>query len=359
MDPYAVSHFSDRALLHDLKSLLAQDRKLTAVLLTRIAEVDERQLFRKEGYSSMREYCLRELHFSEGAAYKRINAARAVRDFPAVLVAVVEGRLHLSGVVTLAAHLTPGNVDELVAAATHKTRAEIEQLIAERFPRPDWPERLQAIPVSLSPTPLEHDQLSPGNVDASTISPEQPADNPTHMLPQGNVAAPAPRPRLTPLAPERFGLQVTLDRETYDLLEYNRSLMSHQNPGGEIVPVLYSALKLLAAHLEKQKFAATAHPRPAKPSGSARYIPAAVKRAVRERDGGRCTFVSDSGRRCASRRMLETIWNDGLAVVRSCHLREERPTPVARSHPRSRVSASGARAAYERSPSWARRVSPS
>jgi hypothetical protein len=52
-------------------------RSSTAVLLTRIAEVEEWQLFLREGYPSMHSYCLHELHFSEGATYKRINAARA------------------------------------------------------------------------------------------------------------------------------------------------------------------------------------------------------------------------------------------------------------------------------------------
>ncbi|MBI1796622.1 MAG: HNH endonuclease, partial [Candidatus Eisenbacteria bacterium] len=36
-----------------------------------------------------------------------------------------------------------------------------------------------------------------------------------------------------------------------------------------------------------------------------RHIPAEVKRAVWERDGGRCTFVSADGRRCASRARTE------------------------------------------------------
>ena len=43
---------------------------------------------------------------------------------------------------------------------------------------------------------------------------------------------------MIPLALQRFGLQVTLDQETHDLLQYARKLMGHQNPTGEIAPVL-------------------------------------------------------------------------------------------------------------------------
>ena len=62
-------------------------------------------------------YCVHELRLSEEAAFKRIHAARTARRFPALFAALAEGRLHLSGVVMLAPHLTPENADELLAAA--------------------------------------------------------------------------------------------------------------------------------------------------------------------------------------------------------------------------------------------------
>jgi hypothetical protein len=335
MDRFAVSHFSDRALLHDLKSLVAHDRRTTAVLLTRIAEVEERQLYRQAAYDSMFAYCLHELHFSEDAAYRHLNAARVARRFPAVLVALAEGRLHVRAVLMLARHLTSGNADQLVAAATYKTRAEIEILLAQRFPRRDLPERLQVVPsppaptpVTMQPAPERVGQLAPERVEAMIPNPS--ASRPAPQLAPERVDAPAPRPRVTPLAPERFGLQVTLDQETYDLLQQARALMGHPNPAGEIVPVLKSALQLFVGHLEKRKFAATARPGHARPSASARHIPAAVKRAVWERDGGRCTFTSDGGQRCPARRMLE--FDHREPVARGGEATAENLRLVCRSH---------------------------
>jgi len=262
MDPFAVSHFSDHALLCDLKTRVAQDRTTTAVLLTRIAEVDDRRLYLREGYPSMFAYCVHELHLSEHAAYKRIHVARTARRFPAILVALAEGRVHLRAVLMLAPHLTSGNADELVAAATHKTRGELEHLLAQRFPGPDLPERLQAIPSPSAPTPMAAppapgrvDQLAPERVEA--IMPDQNAHGhvetpePAHPPAPERVEPPAPRPKLTPLAPQRFGLQVTLDQETHDLLQHARALMSHQVPTGEIAPVIKCALQFFVEHLEK------------------------------------------------------------------------------------------------------------
>src|SRR5438093_8805485 len=121
MRAYTLSHLGDHELLRDLAALVANDRTTTAALLAHLAEVDARRLYLPAGYPSMYVYCLEELRLSEDAAYKRIQAARAARQFPAVFTAVAEGRLHLSAVVLLAPHLTPENADELLGAAALKS----------------------------------------------------------------------------------------------------------------------------------------------------------------------------------------------------------------------------------------------
>ncbi len=136
---YSLSHLADGVLLRNLAALVAQDRSTTASLLAHIAEVDARKLYLPAAHPSMYSYCVHELHLSEDAASKRIHAARAARELPAIFVAVADGRLHLSGLSLLAPHLTSESADELLAAAAHKTKREIEQLLAHRFPQPDLP----------------------------------------------------------------------------------------------------------------------------------------------------------------------------------------------------------------------------
>ena len=130
MTTYSLSHLSDGTLLRDLAALVARDRTTTAQLLAHLAEVDARRLYLPAGYPSMYLYCVDELHLSEDAAFKRIRAARTARRFPGIFAAVADGRLNLNAVVLLAPHLTEDNVAELLAAASHKTRFEIEQLLA-------------------------------------------------------------------------------------------------------------------------------------------------------------------------------------------------------------------------------------
>ena len=169
---YSLSHLSDGVLLRDLAALVIRERATTAVLLAHLAEVDARRLYLPAAYPSMYLYCVHELRLSEEAAFKRIHAARTARRFPAIFAALAEGRLHLSAVVMLAPHLTPETADELLAAAAGKSKSEIEQLLAQRFPRPDLPARVEAI--SLPPAePLARRQSShhwPSNTPRGVLS---------------------------------------------------------------------------------------------------------------------------------------------------------------------------------------------
>jgi hypothetical protein len=300
MDFYVTSHLSHRALMLDLRTSRGTEARSTAVVLSRIAEVGARELYRDEGYLSMYEFLIHDLHYSEGAAYKRLYAARAAWRFPLLYLAVAEGKLHLSGVVLLAKHLTEANVAELVDAATHKTKAEIEHLIVNHFPRPDLPERLQAIA-----PPAWLAELSRGKVDATPRPSESPCPGTAVELSPGKVEPSAPPSRMTPLAPQRFGFQCTMDQETQDLWQDAKALLSHEIPNGEMALVLKSVLTLAVAQLKKRKYAATNRPGHSRGSVDPRHIPAADKREVCARDEGKCTFVGANGKRRGSRHQLE------------------------------------------------------
>lgn len=136
MHPYVLAHLSDTVLLRNLIALVTQERHTTAFLLAHIAEVDSRKLYAPAGYSSMHAYCVDGLGLSEDASYKRIQAARAARQIPAILDAIAEGRLHLSGACLLAPYLTQENAEELLAESVGRRKSEIESMLARRFPPP-------------------------------------------------------------------------------------------------------------------------------------------------------------------------------------------------------------------------------
>src|SRR5437868_514945 len=255
MDTYELTHLSDPALLRGLADLTGQDRTTTASLLAHLAEVDARKLYLPAASPSMFHYCVRELFLSEDEAYKRVRAARAGRVYPAIFVALAEGRLHLSAVVLLAPHLTPKNANELLSASMGKTRLEIQQLLAERgccALKPEPPSRVRALPPSLA---LPTEAAVPEQEDVEAVleseSPEQ-SEGLVVSKPPAEPKAPAAKV-VKPVLVQRFILQATIGESTHEMLRHAQALLGHQVPSGDLEQVLDLAFKALVEKLEKQK----------------------------------------------------------------------------------------------------------
>jgi 5-methylcytosine-specific restriction endonuclease McrA len=312
---HEVDRLASHLVLPGLKCVVAHGCVNTAETLAYIAVADDRRLYLQEGYSCMHKYLEGELNMSEDSAYKRIQAAGAARKFPVLFEAVESGRLHLSAVVMLAPHLTRETADGLIAAATHKTKVQIETVLAERFPRPDVPTLVMEIaPAGLAshggdvPVCRIASQLAPGQVNVSDVQRD------------------APRAKVTPLAPQRFALQVTIGQGTHEKLRRAKELLAHTVRSGDVAEVLDRALDALIEQLERRRCGATDSPRAPRCAAKGRHIPAAVKREVARRDGDQCTFVSASGHRCEERGYMEfdhviPVARGGRSTVANLRLR--------------------------------------
>jgi hypothetical protein len=83
---------------------------------------------------------MKELGFSEGAAYNRIGVARAARHLPAILDALRSGAVHLAGLRVLVPHLDQEDHERLLAEATGKSKREIEEMAARLSPKAPVPD---------------------------------------------------------------------------------------------------------------------------------------------------------------------------------------------------------------------------
>ncbi len=141
-----LKSLSDDELLVQLSDVVRSSRRVEAVLVAHIAEVDARRLYAAEGLPSMFCYCTDVLHLSEAETYRRIGAARLSRKYPVILKMLEDGRIHLCGITILAPHLTEANHEDVLARATHKTKKELEELVAELAPKPDVPPKIRKRP---------------------------------------------------------------------------------------------------------------------------------------------------------------------------------------------------------------------
>src|SRR3972149_1006077 len=164
---HQLQSISDDDLLRRLTELVQQSRRVEAELIAHIDEVDDRRLFAREACSSMFSYSIEVLHLSEPEAYLRITVARAARKHPMLLTMLADGRLHLSGIALLAPHLTEENSEVVLTRAAHRSKRQIEELVAELAPKPDVPARIRKLPTPPPPAqPGPAVQLFPERVKA-------------------------------------------------------------------------------------------------------------------------------------------------------------------------------------------------
>src|SRR5215813_2864434 len=131
-----LSTLSSADLLARTRDLARKSQNVEADLLVHLAEIDARKLYAEWAFPSMFEFCVKDLGFSEGAAFSRIFVARAARMLPAMFDALRSGRVHLAGLRVLAPHPTGENHEQLLARAAGKSKREIEELAAALSPQP-------------------------------------------------------------------------------------------------------------------------------------------------------------------------------------------------------------------------------
>jgi hypothetical protein len=291
----SFTDLSDLELLSTVKTLAANERQATAQLIAALAELDARRLYLGEGCSSLFAYCTQVLHLSEHAAYGRIEAARAARRFPIVLSLLADGSITLTTISLLSAHLNAENHRAVLEQARHKSRRQVEVIVAALRPLPSVPSTIRKLP-TMTTAPARQEIMRPlGNVASSLPDMSAPP-----------AAQPRQRPVVVPLTPEQYKVQFTVSRETHDKLRHAQDLLRHSIPDGDPAVIFDRALTLLLNSLAKKKLAASARSASA-PRGCARrsrHIPADVKREVWKRDDGRCAFVGHQGR-CTERGFLE------------------------------------------------------
>ncbi len=371
MSSYELEHLSDDDLMSGLSRLVREDCQRAAELLAHLAEVDRRQLYLGHAAPSLFAYCVDVLHLSEGAAYKRIYAARAARRFPVIFGMVAAGELHLSAVALLAGHLSDDNHLELLIAARHKKKREVEELLAVRFPKPDVAASLRRLPARalLAPPPAQQGSTAAAasgeRAGAIAAAPSQlvPTGSDGKSPPVPSAPSPTRSAAVEPLAAERFKLTLTISGRAREQLRAAQELLAHAQPGCDLAQVIELAVAELVERLAQRRFArkrGTRAPAPGRPSAAgevagdhprageqspgiverdpqqdiappehrsatipteppdaaherSRYIPAPIRRAVAERDEYQCTFAEPGGRRCSSRYRLEYHHLDAFA----------------------------------------------
>jgi 5-methylcytosine-specific restriction protein A len=224
-----LTHLTDKQLHIDTKNLASYERKITAQLLHHFREIETRKLFSEYGYRSLFAYAVQELGFSEGAAVRRINASRLLKQLPELEKKIEDGELTLSNLSKVSDKFKQENITnkefqkEIIATIENASSKQCDKVLSEI--------------------------ITPNTIPTEPVKYFHP-------------------------------LNLSLSEETYKKYEEVRGLLAHRRLNKD--EMFYKIFEVTAEQIKKEKFKTTSTQIPA--SSDTRHIPAGLRRAVYERD---------------------------------------------------------------------------
>ena len=223
----SLSGLPDQVLLAHTRSLVLHEQALQLAVLDHLREIHARHLHLRLGFSSLFDYAVRELGYSEGAAWRRIKAMRLCAETAGTRERLQDGSLTLSaaaqlqntfdlcqrtaattvdrGAALAAPELLPGGTGTAPEAGALGAEAAAP---ARPAPALDAAQRQELVAQASGKSTREVKQLLAG------VAPE--------------LAPPADRVRA--LGEDRWELKVVIDAACQRGIEQLRALLSHVDP---------------------------------------------------------------------------------------------------------------------------------
>ena len=203
----SFSRFSSEELLTRTKTLISIERKTTLSIIECLEEIQRRRLYAELGFSSLWEFATKYLGLSEGAAQRRIQAMRLVRDEPTAKTALENGSLSLSNAAKIQSFIQK----EEKQGRTVDTKAVIEKV----------------------------DSMSQRECEKTLfeLSPEPIADDSTRTVSKNDDRE----------------LKFVVSREIYDELQELKGLLAHQMPDASYAQLLKFLLKETLPRVKKKR----------------------------------------------------------------------------------------------------------
>jgi 5-methylcytosine-specific restriction endonuclease McrA len=247
---------SSEIILSRTRAIATDERRITVELLQYLREIEARQLFADLGYPSLFEFLVRELRFSESAAYRRSQAMRLLKDVPELGEKIESGAINLSNAAKVQSTLRKSSAEEkrqLMARLEGKSVREADRELAALAPR-------------------------------------------------------SAREFTRWLNSEEVQLTFSLERPTFQNLHELQSLRSHKHPPSSYRGIVHDLVELGQKEWNPLRCTVSSAPqkRCDKENTSPSHVPESIRREVWIRDQGACTYQDPgTGKRCGSKTYVQ------------------------------------------------------
>jgi len=230
-----LQHLTNNILRMDSKRAASQENRATTLLLHHIKEVDRRRLYSDWKFTSLFDWCVKDLGLCEGSAHLRITAARLLADMPELEEKIDQGILSLSHISQVNQFCRENKIKDL-----EKKKNILGQI--ENLTKKETDKKLFGI------SGVE----KPGRETKKRIS------------------------------DKKTKVSYILSDETLEALDEVKKLLGKQISSDELMKLMIASLK---EKVEKEKFKQTSNPKRSKGTKvTGRIISAEVKRKVYLRD---------------------------------------------------------------------------
>ena len=246
-----LKHISNSNLLSRIKLLVQKERNIHIHVLHHLREIQSRKLYLKLGFSSLFDYAVKELGYSEGAAYRRIKAMKLCQEVPETTSRLQSGKLSLSSACQLQTFfekqekiLKKENTTILGKNSDNKTfhLDKIQFLKDSKFIKDSFTKFSQDASVE-----NQHENKTPKLLNLKQkqdlIKKVEGKSARGTMKLLSEIIPPVfiPNDQVCFLGQGRVEIKTIVDEDCYKNLEELKSLLSHKNPSlsyGELISIL-------------------------------------------------------------------------------------------------------------------------
>jgi hypothetical protein len=223
---------SDVQLESQMNRLVRTERKITHLVLQHMNEIEDRKLYLDRGYDGMYSYLTRGLGYSNGSAYRRIHAAKLLKQVPSIGDKIESGSINLSQL----AEVQKCFKNEI---KIHSPMAIDLEIYSQKFP------------VGIE---LAEQCANLASVKNRALDIINKLEYQNSFETQKTLAAEMNLPvqsyeRLKPQQDNSIRIELTLTEEQFADLETAKSLLSHVSPDGKWADVI----GLLAKNFNQKK----------------------------------------------------------------------------------------------------------
>jgi hypothetical protein len=311
-----LKNLSHDSLVTNTKSLVQRETEITLKVLFHIQEIERRRLHIERGFSSLHEFCVKYLGYSDGSAARRIQASRLLKAHPELETKIEKGEMSLS-VAAQAQNFFYSEMKVQNKIYSKEQKQEILQILESKSSREAEKELLKISPQSLPKEKLrqvtaEHKELRVILDEDLVKEFEELKSWLSHKIPNGNyqdLIREAVKIANQELRKRRLGSEKKNRNETkrldekpkFEREEKNQAPTAEQKPKG-----LVQTPKDRVQTPESQAQFQILQEQRTLSEKRTRTIPVHIKREIWRRDQGRCTFIdAKTKRKCDSKVMLE------------------------------------------------------